>query len=184
MGYFALTGFWSPSIFKLCNILTLFERQLDLNLDSLNCFSHSICSCTRRAKTCGGITLVIVVLLFMHVCSHCNHLSGTFTNREISLDKTFPPLFVYLGVDTNGIAGVNPKKSSPLQSWLVSFYLDNFYCAPGGADFFQMLLPFHWWAKRKGVSGKIAKTIASALFWLHFWCRLVSNIVATGVVTK
>jgi TRAP-type uncharacterized transport system fused permease subunit len=99
-GLLALLGLIT-SLYLAVQYPDLVERQLDLTLDSLTVSAILFALVLEGLRRVVGITLVIVVLLFMTFALIGNHLSGPLQTREISLDR----LFVYLGVDTNGMLG-------------------------------------------------------------------------------
>lgn len=152
----------------------LVERQMDLPLDALIISSLLFALVLEGLRRVVGITLVIVVLLFMSFALLGNHLSGPLQTREITLDR----LFVYLGVDTNGMLGLTLNVAATIVIGFILF--GQLLLRSGGADFFNDVA-LSLMGTRKGGSGKIA-TIASALFG-SISGVVVSNIVATGVVT-
>lgn len=172
-GLLALLGLIT-SLYLAVQYPDLVERQLDLTLDSLTVSAILFALVLEGLRRVVGITLVIVVLLFMTFALIGNHLSGPLQTREISLDR----LFVYLGVDTNGMLGLTLNVAATIVIGFILF--GQLLLRSGGADFFNDAA-LSLMGKRKGGSGKIA-TIASALFG-SISGVVVSNIVATGVVT-
>jgi TRAP transporter 4TM/12TM fusion protein len=172
-GLLALLGLIT-SLYLAVQYPDLVERQLDLTLDSLTVSAILFALVLEGLRRVVGITLVIVVLLFMTFALIGNHLSGPLQTREISLDR----LFVYLGVDTNGMLGLTLNVAATIVIGFILF--GQLLLRSGGADFFNDVA-LSLMGKRKGGSGKIA-TIASALFG-SISGVVVSNIVATGVVT-
>tara|TARA_R110000764_G_scaffold6853_3_gene25222 strand:+ start:18867 stop:20810 length:1944 start_codon:yes stop_codon:yes gene_type:complete len=172
-GLLALLGLIT-SLYLAVQYPDLVERQLDLTLDSLTVSAILFALVLEGLRRVVGIILVIVVLLFMTFALIGNHLSGPLQTREISLDR----LFVYLGVDTNGMLGLTLNVAATIVIGFILF--GQLLLRSGGADFFNDVA-LSLMGKRKGGSGKIA-TIASALFG-SISGVVVSNIVATGVVT-
>jgi TRAP transporter 4TM/12TM fusion protein len=172
-GLLALLGLIT-SLYLAVQYPDLVERQLDLTLDSLTVSAILFALVLEGLRRVVGITLVIVVLLFMTFALIGNHLSGPLQTHEISLDR----LFVYLGVDTNGMLGLTLNVAATIVIGFILF--GQLLLRSGGADFFNDVA-LSLMGKRKGGSGKIA-TIASALFG-SISGVVVSNIVATGVVT-
>lgn len=152
----------------------LVERQMDLPLDALVISALLFILVLEGLRRVVGITLVIVVLLFMGFALLGSHLSGPLQTREITLDR----LFVYLGVDTNGMLGLTLNVAATIVIGFILF--GQLLLRSGGADFFNDVA-LSLMGKSQGGSGKIA-TIASALFG-SISGVVVSNIVATGVVT-
>ncbi len=152
----------------------LVERQLDLPLDALAVSIILFALVLEGLRRVVGLTLVIVVMLFMSFALLGSHLSGPLQTRDIDLDR----LFVYLGVDTNGMLGLTLNVAATIVIGFILF--GQLLLRSGGADFFNDIA-LALMGRSKGGSGKIA-TIASALFG-SISGVVVSNIVATGVVT-
>ncbi|WP_191600422.1 TRAP transporter permease [Marinomonas algicola] len=169
----ALIGL-SASLYMAVQYPDLVERQLDLPPDALLISAVLFILVLEGLRRVVGITLVIVVMLFMAFALLGSHLSGPLQTREISLDR----LFVYLGVDTNGMLGLTLNVAATIVIGFILF--GQLLLRSGGADFFNDVA-LSLMGTKKGGSGKIA-TIASALFG-SISGVVVSNIVATGVVT-
>ncbi|WCN13691.1 TRAP transporter fused permease subunit [Marinomonas mediterranea] len=162
------------SLYLAFSYPNLVEHQLDLPLDGLMVSAILFALVLEGLRRVVGITLVIVVLLFMTFALVGSHFSGPLQTRAIGLDQ----LFVYIGVDTNGMLGLTLNVAATIVIGFILF--GQLLLHSGGADFFNdMALALM--GKRRGGSGKIA-TIASALFG-SISGVVVSNIVATGVVT-
>jgi len=172
-GLFAFIGLVT-SLYLAVKYPDLVERQLDLPVDALVVSAILFVFILEGLRRVVGITLVVVVLLFMVFALIGNHVSGPLQTREISLDR----LFVYLGVDTNGMLGLTLNVAATIVIGFILF--GQLLLRSGGADFFNDIA-LALMGRSKGGSGKIA-TIASALFG-SISGVVVSNIVATGVVT-
>ncbi|RBP84320.1 TRAP transporter fused permease subunit [Marinomonas rhizomae] len=172
-GLIALLGLIT-SLYLAVQYPDLVERQLDLPIDALVVSAILFGLVLEGLRRVVGVTLVIVVLLFMGFALLGSHLSGPLQTREITLDR----LFVYLGVDTNGMLGLTLNVAATIVIGFILF--GQLLLRSGGADFFNDIA-LALMGRRKGGSGKIA-TIASALFG-SISGVVVSNIVATGVVT-
>lgn len=152
----------------------LVERQLDLPLDALIVSSILFALVLEGLRRVVGLSLVIVVLLFIGFALLGHNLSGALQTRHLDADR----LIVYLGVDTNGMLGLTLGVAATIVIGFILF--GQLLLKSGGADFFNDLA-MALMGRSKGGSGKIA-TIASALFG-SISGVVVSNIVATGVVT-
>jgi len=172
-GQLALLGLIT-SLYLAVQYPDLVERQLDLPLDALAVSIILFALVLEGLRRVVGLTLVIVVMLFMSFALLGSHLSGPLQTRDIDLDR----LFVYLGVDTNGMLGLTLNVAATIVIGFILF--GQLLLRSGGADFFNDIA-LALMGRSKGGSGKIA-TIASALFG-SISGVVVSNIVATGVVT-
>ena len=121
-----------------------------------------------------GMTLVIVVLCFFVFALIGHQLQGPLQTRDVELSR----LMVYVGLDTNGMLGLTLAVAATIVIGFILF--GQLLLKSGGANFFNDLA-LSLMGKSRGGSGKIA-TIASALFG-SISGVVVSNIVATGVVT-
>lgn len=121
-----------------------------------------------------GWTLVIVVLA---ICSYgtIGHLvPGPLQTREVAPER----LAVYLGFDPNGLLGLTLMVAATV---VVAFvFFGQLLLKSGGADFFNDIA-LATMGRRRGGSAKIS-IVASGLFG-SISGVVVSNIVATGVVT-
>lgn len=172
-GQLALLGLIT-SLYLAVQYPDLVERQLDLPLDALAVSIILFALVLEGLRRVVGLTLVIFVMLFMSFALLGSHLSGPLQTRDIDLDR----LFVYLGVDTNGMLGLTLNVAATIVIGFILF--GQLLLRSGGADFFNDIA-LALMGRSKGGSGKIA-TIASALFG-SISGVVVSNIVATGVVT-
>ncbi len=121
-----------------------------------------------------GWTLVIVVLV---VCGYglVGHLvEGPLQTRQVEPAR----LLVYLGFDTNGVLGLTLMVAATV---VVAFvFFGQLLLKSGGADFFNDIA-LATMGRRRGGAAKIS-ILASGLFG-SISGVVVSNIVATGVVT-
>ncbi len=121
-----------------------------------------------------GWTLVIVVFL---ICGYglIGHLvPGALQTREVAPER----MLLYLGFDPNGLLGLTLMVASTV---VVAFvFFGQLLLKSGGADFFNDIA-LAAMGRRRGGSAKIS-IVASGLFG-SISGVVVSNIVATGVVT-
>ncbi|MFK7901209.1 MAG: TRAP transporter permease [Nitratireductor sp.] len=121
-----------------------------------------------------GWTLVIVVL---SICGYglIGHLiEGPLQTRDVEWDR----MVVYLGFDTNGILGLTLMVAATV---VVAFvFFGQLLLKSGGADFFNDIA-LATMGRKRGGAAKIS-ILASGLFG-SISGVVVSNIVATGVVT-
>ncbi|UTW05103.1 TRAP transporter fused permease subunit [Amphritea atlantica] len=165
---------FSAGIYLAFEYPVLVERQLDLPLDALIVSTVLFGLVLEGLRRVVGLSLVIVVLLFIGFALLGHNLSGALQTRHLDADR----LIVYLGVDTNGMLGLTLGVAATIVIGFILF--GQLLLKSGGADFFNDLA-MALMGRSKGGSGKIA-TIASALFG-SISGVVVSNIVATGVVT-
>ncbi|NGO52799.1 TRAP transporter fused permease subunit [Mesorhizobium camelthorni] len=121
-----------------------------------------------------GMTLVVVVLAIV-IYGLIGHLvPGILQTREVQA----PRMAVYLAFDPNGLFGITLNVAATV---VVAFILfGQLLLRSGGADFFNDIA-LATMGHRRGGSAKIS-IVASALFG-SISGVVVSNIVATGVVT-
>ncbi|MEM7652700.1 MAG: TRAP transporter fused permease subunit, partial [Pseudomonadota bacterium] len=121
-----------------------------------------------------GLTLVVVVL---SICGYglVGHLvEGSLQTREVAPAD----LFVYLGFDPNGLLGLTLSIAATV---VVAFvFFGQLLLKSGGAEFFNDAA-LAAMGRRRGGAAKIS-IVASSLFG-SISGVVVSNIVATGVVT-
>ncbi len=121
-----------------------------------------------------GWTLVIVVLLIVGYGMIGHLVPGALQTREVAP----PHLAVYLAFDPNGLLGLTLNVAATV---VVAFvYFGQLLLRSGGADFFNDIAMATMGRKRGGAA-KIS-IVASGLFG-SISGVVVSNIVATGVVT-
>nr|WP_274709230.1 TRAP transporter fused permease subunit [Nitratireductor luteus] len=121
-----------------------------------------------------GITLVVVVLAIVLYGLIGHLVPGILQTREVQA----PRMAVYLAFDPNGLFGITLNVAATV---VVAFILfGQLLLRSGGADFFNDIALASM-GHRRGGSAKIS-IVASALFG-SISGVVVSNIVATGVVT-
>lgn len=121
-----------------------------------------------------GMTLVVVVLAIVLYGLIGHLVSGILQTREVQA----PRMAVYLAFDPNGLFGITLNVAATV---VVAFILfGQLLLRSGGADFFNDIALASM-GHRRGGSAKIS-IVASGLFG-SISGVVVSNIVATGVVT-
>lgn len=170
---FAVLGFFSGTVLTF-SYPWLVERQLDLPILGLVLSSVLFVLVLEGLRRTVGLTLVVVVLLIFAYSLIGYQFDGSLQTRQISLDR----LIIYIGLDTNALLGLTLSVAATIVIGFVLF--GQLLLRSGGADFFNDLA-LSLMGRTRGGSGKIA-TIASALFG-SISGVVVSNIVATGVVT-
>lgn len=125
-------------------------------------------------RRCVGWTLVIVVMLVAGYGLIGHMVSGILETREVAPAR----MAVYLAFDPNGLFGVTLNVAATV---VVAFvFFGQLLLRSGGADFFNDIA-MSTMGHRRGGAAKIS-IVASALFG-SISGVVVSNIVATGVVT-
>ena len=152
----------------------LVERQLDLPVEGLVVSGLLFVLVLEGLRRTVGWTLVIVVLVIFGYGLIGYQFSGPLQTRQVGLDR----MLIYVGLDPNGLLGLTLAVAATIVIGFVLF--GQLLLRSGGADFFNDLA-MALMGRTRGGSGKIA-TIASALFG-SISGVVVSNIVATGVVT-
>jgi len=121
-----------------------------------------------------GLTLVIVVLVIVGYGLIGHLVPGILQTREVAS----PRMAVYLAFDPNGMLGVTLNVAATV---VVAFvFFGQLLLRSGGADFFNDIA-MATMGHRRGGAAKIS-IVASGLFG-SISGVVVSNIVATGVVT-
>ncbi|MEM8822601.1 MAG: TRAP transporter fused permease subunit [Pseudomonadota bacterium] len=153
---------------------SLVSRIMSLPMDALivgGCLFVLALEGLRRAV---GWTLVIVVLVIVAYGTIGHLVPGALQTREVAPER----LVVYLAFDPNGLLGLTLNVAATV---VVAFvFFGQLLLRSGGADFFNDIAMATMGHKRGGAS-KIS-IVASALFG-SISGVVVSNIVATGVVT-
>ncbi len=152
----------------------LVEHQMDMSTDTLFLSGLFFILVLEGLRRVVGLTLVFVVLAFLVFAVFGHNFSGPLQTRQVDLER----LVIYVGIDTNGMLGLTLSVAATIVIGFVLF--GQLLLRSGGADFFNDLA-LSLMGRSRGGSGKIA-TIASALFG-SISGVVVSNIVATGVVT-
>ncbi len=121
-----------------------------------------------------GLTLVIVVVVIVGYGMIGHLVPGILQTREVSPQR----LSVYLAFDPNGMLGITLNVAATV---VVAFvFFGQLLLRSGGADFFNDIA-MATMGRRRGGAAKIS-IVASGLFG-SISGVVVSNIVATGVVT-
>ena len=170
LGLIGLTA----GVLMAINYPSLVERQMDLPPLALALSVVFFLLVLEGLRRVVGMTLVIVVLCFFVFALIGHQLQGPLQTRDVELSR----LMVYVGLDTNGMLGLTLAVAATIVIGFILF--GQLLLKSGGANFFNDLA-LSLMGKSRGGSGKIA-TIASALFG-SISGVVVSNIVATGVVT-
>lgn len=152
----------------------LVEHQMDMSTDTLFISGLFFILVLEGLRRVVGLTLVLVVLVFSIFAIFGHNFSGALQTRQVDLER----LVIYVGIDTNGMLGLTLSVAATIVIGFVLF--GQLLLRSGGADFFNDLA-LSLMGRSRGGAGKIA-TIASALFG-SISGVVVSNIVATGVVT-
>ncbi len=121
-----------------------------------------------------GLTLVVVVLAITGYGLIGHLVPGVLQTREVAA----PRLAVYLAFDPNGLFGITLNVAATVVIAFVLF--GQLLLRSGGADFFNDIA-LATMGRRRGGAAKIS-IVASGLFG-SISGVVVSNIVATGVVT-
>jgi TRAP transporter 4TM/12TM fusion protein len=172
---------WSLSALGLCLSLyvafaypSLLSRTMTLPWDALLVGIALFVLVLEGLRRCVGWTLVIVVLLIVGYGMIGHLVPGALQTREVSPAR----LAVYLAFDPNGLLGLTLNVAATV---VVAFvFFGQLLLRSGGADFFNDIA-MATMGHRRGGAAKIS-IVASALFG-SISGVVVSNIVATGVVT-
>ncbi|KMK64088.1 TRAP transporter, 4TM/12TM fusion protein [Puniceibacterium sp. IMCC21224] len=121
-----------------------------------------------------GWTLVILVMLMLAIGLFGHNLQGTLQTRQVDADR----LFLYLIFDANGLLGLTLNVAATIVIAFVFF--GALLMRSGGGEFFNDLASSSM-GSRRGGAAKVS-IIGSMLFGTISGV-VVSNIVATGVVT-
>ncbi|MEO0636803.1 MAG: TRAP transporter fused permease subunit [Pseudomonadota bacterium] len=121
-----------------------------------------------------GMTLVVVVLCICVYGLVGHAIEGPLQTRQVDWDQ----MLVYLGFDANGVLGLTMMVAATV---VVAFvFFGQLLLKSGGADFFNDIA-LATMGRKRGGAAKIS-ILASGLFG-SISGVVVSNIVATGVVT-
>ncbi|MCX8225502.1 MAG: TRAP transporter fused permease subunit, partial [Sulfitobacter sp.] len=153
---------------------SLVGRAMSLPWDALIVGSLMFILLLDGLRRAVGWTLVIVVLLIVGYGMIGHLVPGALQTREVAP----PRLAVYLAFDPNGLLGLTLNVAATV---VVAFvFFGQLLLRSGGADFFNDIAMATMGRKRGGAA-KIS-IVASGLFG-SISGVVVSNIVATGVVT-
>ena len=152
----------------------LIFEQMSLPLDGLVAGGILFALIMEALRRCTGWPLVIVVACIglMGLVGHT--IPGALQTREVAPER----MLMYLAYDANGLFGLTLNVAATVVIAFVLF--GQLLLKSGGADFFNDIA-VALMGRRRGGSAKIA-VVASGLFG-SISGVVVSNIVATGVVT-
>jgi TRAP transporter 4TM/12TM fusion protein len=152
----------------------LIFQQMSLPLDGLIAGAILFLLIMEALRRCTGWPLVIVVACIglMGLIGHT--IPGALQTREVAPER----MLMYLAYDANGLFGLTLNVAATVVIAFVLF--GQLLLKSGGADFFNDIA-MALMGRRRGGSAKIA-VVASGLFG-SISGVVVSNIVATGVVT-
>ncbi|MCG6115817.1 MAG: TRAP transporter fused permease subunit [Mesorhizobium sp.] len=152
----------------------LVAQQMRLPVDGLVVAAFLFCLVLEGLRRAVGIALVVVVLATVGYGLIGHLTSGPLQTREVQPAR----LLIYLSLDSNALLGITMSVAATI---VVAFVLfGQMLLRSGGAEFFNDLA-LALMGRARGGAGKIA-IIASSLFGTISGV-VVSNIVATGVVT-
>ena len=164
----------SLSLYVAAAYPSLVSRIMTLPMDALIVGGTLIALVLEGLRRAVGWTLVIVVLLIVGYATIGHLVPGALQTREVAPER----LAVYLAFDPNGLLGLTLNVAATV---VVAFvFFGQLLLRSGGAEFFNDIAMATMGHKRGGAS-KIS-ILASALFG-SISGVVVSNIVATGVVT-
>jgi TRAP transporter 4TM/12TM fusion protein len=153
---------------------SLVSRAMSLPWDALIVGSILFLLVLEGLRRAVGWTLVIVVVVIVGYAMIGHLVPGALQTREVAPHR----LAVYLSFDPNGLLGLTLNVASTV---VVAFvFFGQLLLRSGGADFFNDIAMSTMGHKRGGAA-KIS-IVASGLFG-SISGVVVSNIVATGVVT-
>jgi len=153
---------------------SLVSRAMLLPMDGLVIATLLFLLIIEGLRRVVGATLVIVVLVICGYGTIGHLVPGPLQTREVAPER----LAIYLGFDPNGLLGLTLMVAATV---VVAFvFFGQLLLRSGGADFFNDIA-LATMGRRRGGSAKIS-IVASGLFG-SISGVVVSNIVATGVVT-
>lgn len=153
---------------------SLVSRAMNLPLDALIVGTALFLLILEGLRRAVGWTLVIVVLVIVGYGMIGHLVPGALQTREVAPQR----LAVYLAFDPNGLLGLTLNVAATV---VVAFvFFGQLLLRSGGADFFNDIA-MATMGKKRGGAAKIS-IVASGLFG-SISGVVVSNIVATGVVT-
>lgn len=152
----------------------LISRALTLPADILVLSAALLLLVLEGLRRTVGWTLTIVVLAILGYGLIGHLVDGPLQTREVSPER----MLAYLALDANGLLGLTLNVAATV---VVAFvFFGQLLLKSGGADFFNDLAIASM-GRRRGGAAKIS-IVASGLFG-SISGVVVSNIVATGVVT-
>lgn len=162
------------ALWVMWNYPRLIFEQMSLPADGLTAGLILFVLILEALRRCTGWPLVIVVACIglMGLIGHT--IPGALQTREVAPER----MLMYLAYDANGLFGLTLNVAATVVIAFVLF--GQLLLKSGGADFFNEIA-ISLMGRRRGGSAKIA-VVASGLFG-SISGVVVSNIVATGVVT-
>lgn len=152
----------------------LVSRAMSLPWDALIVGSILFLLVLEGLRRAVGWTLVIVVVVIVGYAMIGHLVSGALQTRQVAPER----LAVYLSFDPNGLLGLTLNVAATV---VVAFvFFGQLLLRSGGADFFNDIA-MSTMGRKRGGAAKIS-IVASGLFG-SISGVVVSNIVATGVVT-
>jgi TRAP transporter 4TM/12TM fusion protein len=152
----------------------LIFEQMSLPLDGLIAGGILFALTMEALRRCTGWPLVIVVATIGVIGLVGHNIPGALQTRQVAPER----MLMYLAFDANGLFGLTLNVAATVVIAFVVF--GQLLLKSGGADFFNDIA-IALMGRRRGGSAKIA-VVASGLFG-SISGVVVSNIVATGVVT-
>ncbi|MEO0382696.1 MAG: TRAP transporter fused permease subunit [Pseudomonadota bacterium] len=164
-----ITAFW-----VMWNYPRLIFEQMSLPLDGMIAGAILFLLIMESLRRCTGWPLVIVVASIALIGLIGHHIPGALQTRQVAPER----MLMYVSYDANGLFGLTLNVAATVVIAFVLF--GQLLLKSGGADFFNDIA-IALMGRRRGGSAKIA-VVASGLFG-SISGVVVSNIVATGVVT-
>ncbi|WP_119168520.1 TRAP transporter permease [Algihabitans albus] len=152
----------------------LVAEQMNLPVEGLALAVVMLVLVLEGLRRTTGWMLVVVVLTILALGLLGHQIPGDLQTRFVAPER----LLIYLGFDANGLFGLTLMVAATVVIAFVFF--GQLLLKSGGADFFNDIA-MGLMGRRRGGSAKIA-VVASGLFG-SISGVVVSNIVATGVVT-
>ncbi len=153
---------------------TLISRSYALTWDVVALGAVLFALVLEGLRRAVGLTLVIVVLVICGYGLIGHWVEGPLQTRQVEPER----LVTYLAIDANGLLGLTLNVAATV---VVAFvFFGQILLKSGGADFFNDIA-LATMGRRRGGAAKIS-IVASGLFG-SISGVVVSNIVATGVVT-
>lgn len=164
----------STALFVAVDYRNLLVRSYSLSWDVIVVGGILFLLILEGLRRSVGLVLVLVVLTIAGYGLIGHLVEGPLQTREVSVDR----LISYFAVDANGILGLTLNVAATVVIAFVFF--GQLLLKSGGADFFNDIA-LATMGRRRGGAAKIS-IVASGLFG-SISGVVVSNIVATGVVT-
>ncbi|MEM8877830.1 MAG: TRAP transporter fused permease subunit [Pseudomonadota bacterium] len=162
------------ALWVMWNYPRLIFEQMSLPLDGMVAGSILLVLILEALRRCTGWPLVLVVTTIGFIGLVGHNIPGALQTREVQPER----MLMYVSYDANGLFGLTLKVAATVVIAFVLF--GQLLLKSGGADFFNDSA-LSIMGRRRGGSAKVA-VVASGLFG-SISGVVVSNIVATGVVT-